>query len=61
MNRASGLLFTLCGVLAISPIAGKCSAGQSDETEKNKGTVVTIDGLQSRTPAEWARTRSHRP
>jgi hypothetical protein len=45
MNRIWGLIVILGGMLAAPLCAGVASDGQ--------GVVVSIDGLQSRTPADW--------
>ncbi len=39
------------GVLAVAALVAVASALPADD--KDKGTVVTLDGLSSRTPAEW--------
>ena len=41
--------------LAFAAVAWACSAGESSAEDKKdgKGVVVGLDGLSSRTPADW--------
>lgn len=55
MPRAVGLL--LAGFLALPGLACKAD----DKKEEKKGTVVTLDGLSSRTPADWEEIKTTRP
>jgi hypothetical protein len=50
MNRITGLLGVLCGMIAVALFVAGSNANQK---EPEKGTLVSIDGLQSRTPPDW--------
>src|SRR5436305_235995 len=53
MRTVARLLLLSFGILATSLLWGPSSVGAQNNQANRKGTVVTLDGLKSQTPADW--------
>src|SRR5438876_7830418 len=51
--RSAGWLLLAGGIVAMGFWSVEQCAGQEKQRERAKGTLIKLDGLESRTPADW--------
>jgi hypothetical protein len=57
--RRAGWLLLAAGIVVLGFWSAEPGVGQ--EKQKDKGTLVKLDGLESRTPADWYEEKSDNP
>src|SRR5437868_15471915 len=59
--RSVRWLVLAAGVVALGFWSVDPGAGQEKQKDSGKGTLVKLDGLQSRTPADWQEEKPDNP